>query len=200
MSGKLHINHYAEAERCASDAARRTGPDGPYVDPQTSTLLLAQAQVHATLAALPNQVVIANENIKEYRAERDALRSVIVGHVYEALMSPACETRKFAAGITYELDRVGANIDGEIDELSESRGHGPYHYTVDGVVYRLLVQVVDDEGIVWEHSGDWTAKGEPVMTTDLVFVPPKPGVPLPELVRTRGPLKPRKPDPSIAPF
>lgn len=196
---KLHINHFAEAERCASQASFRTARDGSFRDPQTSMLLLAQAQVHATLAALPNQTVAAQEAVKEISAEREAFRRVIVGHVYEALTSPSREARKFATSIATELDRAGVNIDGDIEDRSESSGDGPYHYTVDGVVYRLLAQVADDEGIVWEHTGDWTGLGEPVMGPANGWAD-RPVMHLPELVRTRGPLTPRKPDPAAAPF
>lgn len=170
-----------------------------FTDPQTAELLLRLSQAHATLAALPNEAVAIQETATELCAERDAFRKVIVGHVYEALMSPSREARKFATSIATELDQASMNIDGAIEDRSESSGQGPYHYTVDGVVYRLLVQLIDDEGIAWEHTGDWTGLGEPVMGPANGWAD-RPTVHLPELIRTRGPLRPRRPDPSIAPF
>jgi hypothetical protein len=188
MSKRLHINHYAEAERCLSQAAYRTGPDGPFSDPETAQLLISQAQAHATLATLPDQLILANESAKELEAERNAFHRVIVGHVFEALMSDSLQVQRFARSIAQELDAAGVNIDMDIWDRSVETGHGPEHYTVDGVVYQLSKQVVDRDGTVWEHTGRWTSNEEPVMRSDLEDVPSQSEVPLPELVENRGPL------------
>jgi hypothetical protein len=205
MTARLSINHFAEAEgllKALNEAAKR----GAALSPREAGLVLAKAQVHATLAGFPDQTVLTQEQVKEwrseaaeFRAERDAFRKVIVGHVYEALMSPSRETRKFAAALATELDNAGVNIDREIEDRAESNGYGPHLYTVDGTVYSLLVQVIDDEGIAWEHTGDWTSAGEPLMGPANGWAD-RPAVHLPALVRTRGPLRPRKPDPELPPF
>ncbi|MFJ6215113.1 phiSA1p31-related protein [Streptomyces sp. NPDC092296] len=186
---RLHVNHFAEAERCLSQASRRRSdlPDAPFVNPESAAVLASMALAHAALAHLPEQAVAAQEQVKELRAERDALHSVIVGHVFEALTSASRETRKFAKGIATELDRAGVNIDDAIFDRSERTGYGPHHYTVDGVLYELRTYV-DDEGAIWEPTGHWTPKDEPLMGVR-DGDPWQRLVPFTELVRTRGPLK-----------
>lgn len=191
MSQRLHVNHYAEAERCLSQASHRVAPEGYFRDPQTSQLLISQAQVHATLAALPDQLGIANESAKESWAEREAFRKVIVGHVFEMLMSDSPQVRRCAQSIGSELDTAGVNIDMDIWDRSVEAGHGPHHHTVDGVVYPLLKQFTDCTDITWEHSGDWASGEVPVMVAPDLLVP-MPPMPLPELARTRGPLTERE--------
>lgn len=187
MTARVPVNHYEQAERCLSQSEfrRSARPDADFVNPQSSMILIAQAEAHMKLAALPGEVIMANDEAKRLRSVLDDVLQVVAGHLGEMLVSSVPEVRKWAAGVATELDRVGQNVDGRIRRRAESLGCGPDLFDHEGIRYSLLQMWVDAKGRRWEHSGDWTIREEPVMRRD---DKPEQLLPLPELAAKRGPL------------
>lgn len=195
MTARTPVNHYEQAERCLSQSEFRHSarPDADFVNPQASMILIAQAEAHMKLAAMPAQVVMANDEAKRLRSVLDDALQVVAGHLGEMLVSSVPEVRKWAAGIATELDRIGQNVDGRIRRRAERLGCGPDLFDHEGIRYSLLQMWVDAKGKRWEHSGDWTAHEKPVMRREDKA---EQQLALPELIESRGPLmQPKSPPP-----
>jgi hypothetical protein len=204
--------HRAAAERLLSRAShvRSDSDPSPHLDPQTTALLIARAQVHATLAASQDADVVAayihddhdtafepsctacvDESAASTAGHLEAMRRVVAAHICEGLTSPSREMRRFLRGLATELDGAGVNVDADVDRIARQAGYGPHRYSLDSVVYSLDHQWIDALGVVWEHSGDWAAIGGPLMGTPDVS-PQLPQQPFNDLAWTRGPLRSAK--------
>jgi hypothetical protein len=188
----LHVNHYAEAERRLSGASHRTSdrPDADFVNPHTALVLSLQANAHAALASLPDQMVAAQESVKEYRERLETVLRVVAGLVSEMAVSHVPETRKWARILARELDREAENIDDRVAQFADQRGVGEGLFDYRGVRYDLRQQYVDARGKRWEHTGAWTPDRAPVMGRPDKSNSEKPSrqLSLRDLVNERGPL------------
>lgn len=106
--------------------------------------LVARAQVHATLAAENND-----------GARVAALMQATAAWICAELTSTDEVVRRHAADLCDELDRERFDMSAVVERLSAKRGHGPYHFPLDGIVYDLRWQYEDRAGVVWEHTGGW---------------------------------------------
>jgi hypothetical protein len=185
--------HFRNAERLLSQASFVGAPEGPTssLDPQVTALLLARAQVHATLAHAASwgaDIVEAHDHDGSNEpcaacadqvaasdgARFEAMRRVVGGHLCEGLADPSREMRDFLRGLADELERAGVGVDDVVEETAKRIGYGPHRHSVDDTVYSLNHRYVDALGVVWEHTGNWNALHEPVMCTPDV----RPALPL----------------------
>jgi hypothetical protein len=108
-------NHRAEAERRLLMAWEEDST------PERNAHLVAEAQVHATLAAGETAAVDA----AAYRHTIQSLRFALVRQVAEGLaLSEGDEAHQHARGLAQHLDSVGLNVDREVDAYIESLGWG----------------------------------------------------------------------------
>lgn len=147
------------------------------------------AQVHATLAHLPESMVEELDAVT-YAAQvaqhrLDAALDRVARQVWEMSVNAHPEVRLWARELMEQLDSVGSNIDNRVDDLAEEHGYGARSFDHDGRRYDLTRQHVDAKGKRWKHTGGWTPTGLPVMARD---GKPEKVLDLPELVKTRGPL------------
>lgn len=147
------------------------------------------AQVHATLAHLPESMVEELDAVA-YAAQvaqhrLDAALDRVARQVWEMSVNAHPEVRLWARELMEQLDSVGSNIDNRVDELVEEHGYGSRSFDFDGRRYDLTRQLVDAKGKRWEHTGAWTPTGLPVIARD---GKPEKVLDLVELVKTRGPL------------
>jgi hypothetical protein len=180
--------HRREAERLASSVSyQRSKSDlrlPADIDPQAAALILARAQVHATLAGITDLDTMAS-------ARLEAVRQVLAAHICEGVAHPSRETRRSMRDLATALDEAGVNVDDAVEEHSRVVGYGPRRYSLDGSTYSLDHQWIDGYGVVWEHTGDWAGIGGPTMGTPDIS-PQLPQQPFNDLVWTRGPLRSAK--------
>lgn len=117
---------------------------------------------------------------------------VVVEHVLQMSTSWETHLRRQAHAMMRDLDEAGVNIDERVDVLSRQHGKGPYLCDMLGHRYDLAKQWLDRRGKRWEHTGDWSDVGGPVMRRD---VPNGDVLVLAELVREYGPLSTAVPAP-----
>lgn len=120
------INHRAEAERHASQAAHLKSDREPHpIDPVASDFHLRMAMVHATLAR-------GDENTADQANARDALillrrreyavRELVSTHIAQALASREPKRWKAAVALAKALDEGDANMDDLIDRWLTDEG------------------------------------------------------------------------------
>lgn len=111
----MSINHRAEAERRLLMAWEEDST------PERNAHLVAEAQVHATLAAGET----AAADAVAYRHTIQSLRFALIRHVAEGLaLSEGDEAHQHALGLAKYLDSVGLNVDREVDAHIEGLGWG----------------------------------------------------------------------------
>jgi hypothetical protein len=111
----MNIDHRAEAERRLLMAWEEDST------PERNAHLVAEAQVHATLAA--GQTTAADT--ASYRHTIHTLRFALIRHVAEGLaLSEGDEAHQHARGLAQYLDGVDLNIDREVDAYIEDIGWG----------------------------------------------------------------------------
>ena len=115
----MSTDHRAEAMRLAKESHGVLRPnDEGYCE---ADRLLAEAQMHATLAA--GQTTAAD--IASYRHTIHTLRFALIRHVGEGLaLSEGDEAHQHARGLAQWLDSVDLNIDREVDAYIEDIGWG----------------------------------------------------------------------------
>lgn len=172
----VKVDYAAEAARLLKNAARHiTEEPGDMRIAEVSALV---GSGFASLAHLP-------EVQAETGAQLEAVLGVVVDHVMRMSTSWEAEARVHAAALMRDLDGVGVNIDRRVEERSELDGKGPRLCDVLGHRYDLTRQWIDRHGKCWEHTGDWSDVGGPVMRRD---EPLGDSMVLVELVREYGPL------------
>lgn len=147
------------------------------------------AQVHATLAHLPESMVeeLDNATLAAQVAQQtlDQALDRVARQVWEMSVSAHPEVRLWARELMQQLDSVGSNIDQRVDEIADDQGYGAHVFDCLGSRFDLTRQHVDAKGKRWEHTGAWTPTGIPVMARE---DKPEKVLTLPDLVKERGPL------------
>ncbi|WP_042408156.1 phiSA1p31-related protein [Streptacidiphilus carbonis] len=186
MSRPLHVNHFAEAERHLSQASwrRSSDPRSPYSDPQTASLLLAQAQVHATLAGLPEEAKAAQERLREVERELSVMRRVVADTIGEFMFDGPMAAKRIAWGLAYSLESRRVSIADAARERIEGLGGNPdalwadpddnrprpegdpLMFQVDGITYDLSLPHRDRNGTQWVHHGSRDQEGLPIFATN----------------------------------
>lgn len=172
----MSTNYAAEAAKLLQNAARHITEH-----PQDMRIAEVSALVgngFASLAHLPEQHVIAQERLEK-------VLSVVVSRVIRMATSYEDAAQRHAQEFMRELDEAGVPIDQLVDERSAETGHGPRVCDVFGQRYDLTKQWLDRNGKRWEHTGDWSDVGGPVMRRD---EPNGDFMVLVELIREYGPL------------
>lgn len=119
----MSINHVAEAQRCLSKASwmRGDGPDAQFVDPMKAAVLASLAQAHATLAQLPEEMVVAQEQLAD--AERDlAATQQIVGNFIVSALIDEPQVARPASILARALRSRGLSVDDQIAARMKDRG------------------------------------------------------------------------------
>lgn len=102
----MSIDYRAEAERRLLMAWEEDST------PERNAHLVAEAQVHATLAA--GQVAAAD--VASYRLTITTMRFALIRHVAEGrALSETDEAYQHACGLATHLDSVGLNVDDSVD-------------------------------------------------------------------------------------
>jgi hypothetical protein len=176
--------HRAAAERLLSAAShRRSEKDyAPYgMTPEVAALVVARAQVHATLAAAvgPGDVV-----------EVARLLEVLAEGVRFGLTNEDRKIRNFAASLRRDIADAGFDLEPLMRGQSSWDGRGPDHAMAAGVIIPLGHQYLDRNGVVWEDTGEWVYDRQPVMGT--ADQRPATTLHLWALLCTRGPLRSAK--------
>jgi hypothetical protein len=198
-----------EAERLLSRASfvRSEADPTPSLDPQTTALMVARAQVYATLAATAGDEIVtayvhddhevafestcaacAAEAEASAIARFKAMCHIVGAHIAEGLDSEDRQLRDFLTGLAYELDRAGLGVTDVVEATALKYCYNRHRVRVDGAMYSLDSQWVDALGVTWEYVGEWDAHRGPIMCTPEVC-PGLPLTPLPQLVLNRGPLR-----------
>ena len=152
---------------------------------QVAIAMATAAQVHATLATMPAEVVAVNEALAKSREDLEVTRQTVACMLREALTDSDPKIREVASNIADELGREGQPIWPEVNRNAEAVGVGPNLFTFQNVRYWLRRQYFDAKGKRWEHTGGWTDRGVPVMRRENK---PERTLTLAELVEMRGPL------------
>ncbi|MGW6531402.1 hypothetical protein [Streptomyces venezuelae] len=115
----MSIDHRTEALRLADESHRVLRPNDE--GPCEADRLLAEAQIHATLAARQT----TSADIASYRHAIHTYRYALIRHVAEGLaLSKGEEAHRHALGLAKYLDSVDLNIDREVDAYIEDLGWG----------------------------------------------------------------------------
>jgi len=154
---RLHVNHFAEAERCLSQASHRRSdrPDAAFVNPESAAVLASMAQAHATLAHLPEQQVVAQEQLAKTQADLDAMRRLAGNFIGSILADDRSESAQMAGHLVRALRDRGLSVDGQITARMKSMGtsydpgSGEPANTAEERLERALATVVR---CVWEMS------------------------------------------------
>jgi hypothetical protein len=176
--------HRAAAERLLSAASHHRSERDftPYgMTPEVAALLVGRAQVHATLAttAGPGDAI-------EFSRLMDALAEGL----RFGLTNEDRKIRRFAESLRDSIADAGFDLDPLMQGQSSWDGRGPFHATTCGVIIPLRWQMLDSNGVVWEHTGEWVYEREPVMGT--ADIQPCTKLRLGALLCTRGPLRSAK--------
>lgn len=173
--------HRAEAERLLSAASHQSSEKNftPYgMTPEVASLIVARAQVHATLAASsgPGDAI-----------EMARLLDTIAAGVRHGLTSDIREIRRFAESLRDSLAEAGFDLVPLMRGQSSWDGRGPHHAMACGVIIPLGHQYVDRSGVVWEDAGEWVYDHHPLMA--MADERPSTTLRLDALLCTRGPLR-----------
>lgn len=113
------INHRREANRLLSDASFLSGPtghpvtrDGRLFAPGEREALIAQAQVHATLAAGDTTAA----DVSAYRAALTVYRSLIVAHIANGLALGNDDEHRRSRTLAAALGEAGLNVDDDVTQ------------------------------------------------------------------------------------
>ena len=176
--------HRAAAERLLSAASHHRSerdftPHG--MTPEIAALVIGRAQVHAALAttAGPGDA-----------AEFSRLMDALAEGLRFGLTNGDRKIRRFAESLRDSIADAGFDLDPLMQGQSSWDGRGPFHATTCGVIIPLHWQLLDRNGVVWEHTGEWVYEREPVMGT--ADIQPRTRLQLGALLCTRGPLRSAK--------
>jgi len=122
----MTINHRAEALRLTeeSHSVLRPNDEGPC----EADRLLAEAQVHATLAHDEGQAATTadmREAINSLRRRHNDMRSLVAKHITEGLASRDKDRWKAALDLSKALDEAHCNVDDLVDARLEDAGWDP---------------------------------------------------------------------------
>lgn len=167
----------------AAQAAKLLQTAAQHITEDTRDMRIAEVSAlvgngFASLAHLPEQQVIAQERLA-------IVLRVVVDRVITMATSYEDAAQRHAHELMRDLDEAGVNIDDLVDGRSEETGHGPRVCDVFGQRYDLKKRWLDRNGKRWEHTGDWSDVGGPVMRRD---EPNGDHMVLVELIREYGPL------------
>jgi hypothetical protein len=128
----MSIDHRAEALRLAEESrgVLRPNDEGPC----EADRLLAEAQIHATLARDEEQTATTadlRDALALLRRRESAVRELVATHILEALASQESARRMAALHLTRDLHEAGANVDDLINAQAPEGGWEPFSTPTD---------------------------------------------------------------------